>query len=762
MANKRPGNKLSDTRPRTGHLTIGLVADDIVMVGGQNALLGVADVAHERDANLLCFYQRVFQNQWMSAERGPASWDTLAEVVDGLILHQSWPSEEAFASFRGRFATLPMVNSLRVYKGCPGLAIDSYRGAKELTRHLIEVHGYRRIAFASGPEGNWAVEERCRGYADVLAEHGLLDPNLVTPHFGWDDGEEALSSLMDERGLSPGVDFEAVVVSNDSMALGLVDSLQKRGVRVPDDVAVVGFDDDSRLSCSTPPLTTMRVPTYEIGRQAAEIVLAQIAGEQVPERTFVPARMVVRRSCGCQFLAVTQAAMAKRPSKRVKPEDAFTTQRAQILSDMVQAVGDDDSGDVSEWVEQLLDSFAAEMEGKTPGQFLAKLESVLSQVMTAGGGTRAGMGRRVAAWQGAVSAMRQRIVPYLSVEARVRAEELWQQARVLLAVMVEQVWACQALKVEQQAAVLREVSRTLSTTFEVGRLMDVLANGLPQLGIPGAYLSLYEDGQEVDRWSRLMLAYRREGRVELDANGVRFPSRQLVMEGLWPQRRYSFVVKPLYFHDDQLGFILCEVGPQDGLIYETLGTQISSALYGAILVREQKRAKADLAEAYKKLQEHSAELARQKYILDTFMASVPDSIYFKDRDSCFTQANQALAQLFGVDDPAKLIGKSDFDFFAADQANPKYEQEQAILRTGQALLDLEEPDAGGRWALTTKMPLRDEHGAIIGTFGISRDITALKQAQLEVAAAYEEIKILNMRLQAENLRMSAELDVSRR
>jgi PAS domain S-box-containing protein len=190
-------------------------------------------------------------------------------------------------------------------------------------------------------------------------------------------------------------------------------------------------------------------------------------------------------------------------------------------------------------------------------------------------------------------------------------------------------------------------------------------------------------------------------------------------------------------------------------VYSLLRSQISSALQGALLVE--------------RIQERTAEIARQKYVLDTFLANVPDSIYFKDRDSRFTQINQALAHLLGLAQPDEAIGKSDFDFFSEEQAQPKYDQEQTIMRTGEPILALEEPDAGGRWALTTKMPLRDEHGGITGTFGISRDITALKRAQEELqkhahelAAAYEEIHILNTQLQEENLRMGAELDVSRR
>jgi PAS domain S-box-containing protein len=224
-----------------------------------------------------------------------------------------------------------------------------------------------------------------------------------------------------------------------------------------------------------------------------------------------------------------------------------------------------------------------------------------------------------------------------------------------------------------------------------------------------------------------MLAYGEEGRVDLGVDGLRFPSAQLVPEGMWPEgRRYSFMVSPLFLRESQLGFILYEIGLREGTIYDTLRTQISSALQGALLVQ--------------RVRERSAELARQQYILDTFMENVPDSIYFKDRESRFTRINKALARHIEVGDPAEAVGKSDYDFFPGEQAQPKYEQEQEIIHTGQPILDLEEPDGVGHWALTTKMPLRDESGEIIGTFGISRDITALKEAQAALEQAYAEVE----------------------
>jgi len=146
------------------------------------------------------------------------------------------------------------------------------------------------------------------------------------------------------------------------------------------------------------------------------------------------------------------------------------------------------------------------------------------------------------------------------------------------------------------------------------------------------------------------------------------------------------------------------------------------------------------ARLYEQVQQRSAELTRQQYILDTFMDNIPDRIYFKDTQSRMTQANKAYAIRTGVQDFSELIGKNDFDFYPLDQAEIKYQQEQEIIKTGQPILGLEEPDGIDRWALTTKMPLRDEKGDIIGTFGISSDITELVKAKQAVESRARELE----------------------
>jgi PAS domain S-box-containing protein len=132
---------------------------------------------------------------------------------------------------------------------------------------------------------------------------------------------------------------------------------------------------------------------------------------------------------------------------------------------------------------------------------------------------------------------------------------------------------------------------------------------------------------------------------------------------------------------------------------------------------------------------HCAEeaLMEERGLLHTLMDNLPDLIYFKDRESRFTRINLALARKFDLDHPSLAIGKTDFDFLPAEHAEAFHKDDAELLRTGQPIVNKEEkgvwPDGHVTWLSTTKMPLRDASGDIIGTFGVSRDITDRKQAE---------------------------------
>jgi anti-anti-sigma regulatory factor len=150
----------------------------------------------------------------------------------------------------------------------PSILVSNHQGMYEAVTHLIETHNYRRIAFIRGPAGHPEAEERYRAYTEALAAFGLpLDPDLVAPGvFDSASGVGGVGLILDERKTN----FDALVAVDDSTALGALEALHMRGIEVPGEVAVAGFDDVDASRLNSLPLTTVRQSLYEMGKLAVE------------------------------------------------------------------------------------------------------------------------------------------------------------------------------------------------------------------------------------------------------------------------------------------------------------------------------------------------------------------------------------------------------------------------------------------------------------------------------------------------------------
>ncbi len=157
---------------------------------------------------------------------------------------------------------------------------------------------------------------------------------------------------------------------------------------------------------------------------------------------------------------------------------------------------------------------------------------------------------------------------------------------------------------------------------------------------------------------------------------------------------------------------------------------------------------------------HSESIPEAGFILANLMDTLPDAIYFKDRESRFIMINRACAQKHRWDSSDVIEGKSDFDVFSREHAEQAFADEQRIIETGEPLSGIVEKetwaDGSVSWVSTTKMPLKDENGEIIGTFGISRDITEHKEAELRSQRYAEEIRLIKEEME-EDVQMAGEL-----
>jgi len=161
-----------------------------------------------------------------------------------------------------------------------------------------------------------------------------------------------------------------------------------------------------------------------------------------------------------------------------------------------------------------------------------------------------------------------------------------------------------------------------------------------------------------------------------------------------------------------------------------------------------------LQETKQSLEATQERLSLEQHLLATLVENMPDAIYFKDRDSRFIRCNQSMADLFQVASPEDVVGRTDHDFFPQAEADVYRADEQHIMQTGEPIINKEEyelwRDGHYHWVLSTKLPLRDTSQNIIGTFGLSRDISDLKRAEAGLAARVGELQSLHAELHRSN------------
>ncbi len=215
--------------------------------------------------------------------------------IDGLIVMV--PDADGPAAIRAAGIDFPLVliDPGSDAGGVHSVSIANREGAEVMVRHLLQL-GHRRIAMITGPARNTDAEQRREGYRSALRDAGAdSSADLEIPgDFSEPSGYDAAARLID---LSPTP--SAVFAANDYMAIGVLGGLSDAGIRVPQDMAVVGFDDIAMARYLNPPLTTMHVDAYHLGLRAAElIVTADVAAPRAIAREVLPATLVIRGSCG--------------------------------------------------------------------------------------------------------------------------------------------------------------------------------------------------------------------------------------------------------------------------------------------------------------------------------------------------------------------------------------------------------------------------------------------------------------------------------
>lgn len=215
--------------------------------------------------------------------------------VDGLVVMSPTVTASALAASLPAHVPVVLLNCDTAGSPYDSIRVDNFGGARAMVHHLAAM-GHERIAMVAGSEANFDARERLRGYRAALAEAGLPEEDrVVEGDFTEAAGYRAAVALA-RRSPRP----TAVFCANDSMAVGVLSGLRAAGLRVPDDVAVAGFDDIPIARYLSPPLSSVHVDVHRLGARAVELLCHALDKEnrEAPIQELFPTRLVTRRSCG--------------------------------------------------------------------------------------------------------------------------------------------------------------------------------------------------------------------------------------------------------------------------------------------------------------------------------------------------------------------------------------------------------------------------------------------------------------------------------
>jgi LacI family repressor for deo operon, udp, cdd, tsx, nupC, and nupG len=282
-------NRLASNLRTLKSKTIVVVVRDISNSFFSDIIRGVEDVAYKHNYKVLLGDTR-------NDPKKESDYIGLynERLVDGVILIATRNRKDTLNELT-RGIPVVLTSEFLERADMPIVSIDNIGMAKLATEHLISL-GHNRIGFISGPRDIAISKDRLMGYHQALLEHELpLHPDLIQEgDWSIESGHSIASRLLklDSRPT-------AILASNDEMAIGVIKCVKKAGLRVPQDVAVVGFDNINMASLLEPTLTTISQPRYDIGVKVMEILLKLMNGEAVKEKQYIlPSKLIIRESCG--------------------------------------------------------------------------------------------------------------------------------------------------------------------------------------------------------------------------------------------------------------------------------------------------------------------------------------------------------------------------------------------------------------------------------------------------------------------------------
>jgi DNA-binding LacI/PurR family transcriptional regulator/signal transduction histidine kinase len=502
--------------------------------------------------------------------------------VDGIIILGDLAREttpEAYSAFCESFDAIPRISIGYPLESGLNVRVDHATGIKALLRHLIDAHGYRRIACISGPEGNLEAEQKLAEYRAALEQRGLYDPSLVAQgDYSYLSGRHAAAELVRRHGTR----LDAIFALSDGMAVAAKEELRDTGYSIPQDIAIVAFNDTIDLLHHDPPMTTIDQNLIAQGRLAARALISRILGAPEPMDLSVKTRMIVRESCGCSFEPGSLPAALDQDAGTFDLPGLFSRLYEKLTSETWSAADASASAGHEGGIRRLIAPLRDNPSSRETGEIFS---AAIRELLAEDGNSE----EDLEFWHKFLMLVQSEMHLHVGLHGRdfETVDHVIHEGIRMVSAALFRVRAAQKQSYKALLLHIKYFSQFINASVDLNTLVSHILRQLPGFGIKRGIAALYasgiftaESGAELPPESKIIAAFDPEGTRSLSPEESLIPTGNLRPQELFgPGCSATMIVMPLYFRKEHFGWMAMEYDPAvKPMIYSTLSGLISGAL----------------------------------------------------------------------------------------------------------------------------------------------------------------------------------------
>ncbi|MBN1525767.1 MAG: substrate-binding domain-containing protein [Spirochaetales bacterium] len=585
MINASKSKTGNSHRPTIGLLSVADFRSSLAL----ELVAGVNAAAKEFDVNLINFCNGVkysVGDVFNASKYYKRIFPYITRVnLDGVI---SWASSlthvmsfDEVEQFHTSLGSMPVACIGMQIKGIPSFMIDNAQGMEQIMSHLTDVHGFTKIAFIGDVRGyshNFYNEERYNAYCRFLESRNLpLRKDLVYILDSIETKEiyKAVNTLFSQRKLVIKREIEAIVTISDIVSNRLTDILQNLQIQVPEDIAVIGFNNTFAGIRSNPPLTTVDPMYFRYGHSAMEQLLLQMEGKQPEPLTRMPVELLVRESCGCRNTSGTDVSPFQ-PEKmqQVKKQpigQCISLTDTAMMTRITRIIHLYDPDFLQSHIEDLISCINSDLSRITTDGFINALKKYFFDIKYPL--------EKILTLHVIISEMRKLFIAELTAtpEQVSLAEDIFHQARIMISLSSNYLTMV-GIRNTYQLGKMAYFAADYNAVNNFTEFEDLFKTHLSDFEIPGAFVVVYDEPDKSGKNGKITAVHVTRNTPCIDYYNMDIPVFSLLSDKFLPAERFSLMFQLCNYREIYKGYILFELGPMDIPLYDTLRMIISPSI----------------------------------------------------------------------------------------------------------------------------------------------------------------------------------------